>query len=72
MLVTANVVPRSLNLSALMMEAILSSKTLVLSRATRPHISEDGILHFVYSVEEALQSAVLMAQVACSQTIAVM
>jgi hypothetical protein len=42
--VTANVVPRSLIVSILMMEAVLSSETLVLRRATRHHISENGIL----------------------------
>jgi hypothetical protein len=29
----------------MMMEAIRSSETLVLTRATRRHIQEDGILH---------------------------
>jgi hypothetical protein len=43
-LVTANV-PRSLILFALMMEATRSYETSALSRATRRHIPEDGILH---------------------------
>jgi hypothetical protein len=44
LLVTANVVPRSLILFILMMEAIRSSETLALTRATLCYISEDGIL----------------------------
>jgi hypothetical protein len=43
LLVTANVLS-SLILSILMMEAIRSSKTKVLTRATRRHIPEEGIL----------------------------
>jgi hypothetical protein len=45
LLVTANVVPSSLILVTLMMEAICSSKTSVLARATWCNIPEDGILH---------------------------
>jgi hypothetical protein len=41
--VSSNVVPSSPILVTLMMEAILSSKTSVLARATRRNISEDGI-----------------------------
>jgi hypothetical protein len=41
---TANVVPSSPILVILMMEAILSSGTSVLTRSTRHHIPEDGIL----------------------------
>jgi hypothetical protein len=45
LLVTANVVPSSPILVTMMMEAILSSETLVLTRATYPNIPEDVILH---------------------------
>jgi hypothetical protein len=45
LLLTAYLVPSSLVLSALMMEATGSSKTPVLTRPTRRHIPEDGILH---------------------------
>jgi hypothetical protein len=41
----ANVVPSSLILSTLMMDAIRSSDMSVLTRGTRHHIPEDGILH---------------------------
>jgi hypothetical protein len=42
--VTANVVPSSQILVALMMEAIISSETSVPIRVTRRHVPEDGIL----------------------------
>jgi hypothetical protein len=45
LLVTANVVPSSPNLVTLMMEAIRSFETAVLTRATRRHIPDDAILH---------------------------
>jgi hypothetical protein len=44
LLVTANV-PSSLIFVILMMEAMCSYETSVLTRAARRHISEDGILH---------------------------
>jgi hypothetical protein len=46
LLVTANVVPSSLILVTLMMEAIPSSETSVLPRGTRRNIPEDGIRLF--------------------------
>jgi hypothetical protein len=45
LLVAANVVPSSQILFTLMMEAILSSETLVFTRATRRNIPQDGIPH---------------------------
>jgi hypothetical protein len=45
LLVTANFVPGWLILFTLLIEAMRSSETSVLARATRRHIQTDGILH---------------------------
>jgi hypothetical protein len=53
LLVTAYVVPGSLILFTLMIEAIHSSETAVLTRATQHHISEDGIPHWKYFTKKS-------------------
>jgi hypothetical protein len=45
LLVTAKIAPNSLIPSTLMMEGIRSSETYILTRSTRRHTSEDGVLH---------------------------
>jgi hypothetical protein len=53
LLVNAKIVPSSPILVTLIMEAIHSSETSVLTRPTRHHKPEDGILHisFIFRVE---------------------
>jgi hypothetical protein len=50
LLVTASVVPSSTIVITLMMEAISSFETPVLTRVTQRNIPEDGILHLMFLV----------------------
>jgi hypothetical protein len=53
LLVPANVVHSSLNIFTLLIEAICSCENSILTRATRLHIPEDGILQRVVLSESA-------------------
>jgi hypothetical protein len=48
LLITSNVLPSSLILVTLMMEALRSSEESVLTRSIRRHVSEDGILYIYH------------------------
>jgi hypothetical protein len=54
--VPADVVASAQILPTLMMEAICSSKMLVLTRATQHHIPQDGIFKGLYSLKNWLQN----------------
>jgi hypothetical protein len=63
LLVTANIVPSSLILFTLMMEAICFSEMSVLTRTTRRHIQEDGILQLAHSLHSDNEGNTLLRNV---------
>jgi hypothetical protein len=64
----ANVVPGSPVLVTLIMEALSSSETSVLTRATQSNIPEDAILHSHY--RENLKSYICLNKIAFLNTFA--
>jgi hypothetical protein len=62
LLVTANAVNSSLILFALIIDVILSFETSVVTRATRHHIPEDGILNFIGYISENWEVCVMQTE----------